>query len=127
MTTHLAVVTGTRAEYGLLYPLLKEIEKSQQLKYSLIVTGSHLSPHHGNTIDEIKKDNIPISHIVDMEISGDTEKDICDSIALGLKGFSNIFKNNSFDAIIVLGGENIEKGRNCYNFKSRLWFIISYY
>ena len=55
MKRKISVTTGTRAEYGLLRPILNEIKKNPNLELILIVTGMHLSKKHGNTIDIIKK------------------------------------------------------------------------
>ena len=56
----ISVVTGTRAEYGLLRPILFEFKKRNNVNFSLIVTGSHLSKEHGMTINEIKNDGFKI-------------------------------------------------------------------
>lgn len=98
-----AIVTGTRAEYGLFYPLIRLMAEDDEIDLDLIVTGAHLSQFHGNTIEFIKKDRIKISHIIDMGISGDTEDDICGAISTGLGKFSTLFTGQSFDALIVLG------------------------
>ena len=62
----IAVTTGTRAEYGILRPILDEIKKSNKLELQLIVTGSHLSKKHGYTINEIKKDGYKINAKINM-------------------------------------------------------------
>ena len=62
----ISITTGTRAEYGILKPLLDEINKSKKLQLNLIVTGSHLSKNHGNTIKEIRKDGFKISAKINM-------------------------------------------------------------
>lgn len=103
MKKKIAVVTGTRAEYGLLYPLIKGISEESEFDLSLIVTGSHLSDFHGMTVDHIRKDGLKISYLVQMVPEGDTEGDICKSISLGLVEFSKIFSKNSFNLIVVLG------------------------
>ncbi|MDY0133128.1 MAG: UDP-N-acetylglucosamine 2-epimerase [Desulforegulaceae bacterium] len=97
------VVTTGRADYGLLYPLIKAIEKSKLLSLSLCATGSHLSKFHGYTLDLIKKDKISIDFIVDLKLGSDTEKDICNSISIGIQGFSEIFTAKKPDLIVLLG------------------------
>ncbi|PIY20266.1 UDP-N-acetylglucosamine 2-epimerase (hydrolyzing), partial [Candidatus Desantisbacteria bacterium CG_4_10_14_3_um_filter_40_18] len=62
----IAAITGTRAEYGILQPVFKAIESHQSLSLSLIVTGSHLSPAFGNTIDEIERDGFQIADKIDI-------------------------------------------------------------
>ncbi|WP_220482038.1 hypothetical protein [Paenibacillus sp. 1011MAR3C5] len=72
----ICVLTGTRAEYGLLYHTIKSIEKSHKLQLQLIVTGSHLSARHGHTIDIIKEDNIKIDYEIDMLIDSNSKSSI---------------------------------------------------
>ncbi|AOY75657.1 UDP-N-acetylglucosamine 2-epimerase [Clostridium formicaceticum] len=98
-----AVITGTRAEYGLLYPLIQEINKDTEIDMDLIVTGSHLAESYGKTISFIESDGIKIDHTVDMEIQGDKETEICSSIAIGLEKFSDTLERYSFDGLIILG------------------------
>ena len=57
----IAIFTGNRAEYGLLYPVIKEIKNHQALNYKLIVSGAHLDENFGNTLNEIKKDGLKIT------------------------------------------------------------------
>jgi UDP-hydrolysing UDP-N-acetyl-D-glucosamine 2-epimerase len=97
------VVTTGRADYGLLYPLIKKIEKSEKLNLILCATGSHLSKFHGYTLDLIKNDNIAIDYKVDLKIESDTEKDICSSISIGIQGFSEVFLKNRPDVLVLLG------------------------
>ncbi|SES84591.1 GDP/UDP-N,N'-diacetylbacillosamine 2-epimerase (hydrolysing) [Natronincola peptidivorans] len=103
MKKKFAVVTGTRAEYGLLRPLIKEINKDMHIETALIVTGAHLSDFYGKTIDFIKEDGFKIDFVVDMELKGDKETEICHSMAIGLKKFSSLFSNAAFDGVIILG------------------------
>jgi UDP-N-acetylglucosamine 2-epimerase len=67
----ITVVTGTRAEYGILYPVMKAIERSEDLRLSVVATGMHLSCEFGHTIDEIRKDGFKVDSEVDMILSGD--------------------------------------------------------
>lgn len=99
----IAIITGSRADYGLLCPLIKKMYDDDLIDLNLIATGSHLSKLHGNTIEIIKKDGFDISDIVDIDISGDEESDICKSISIGLQKFSNIFNKKELDGIIILG------------------------
>ena len=69
----ICVVTGSRAEYGLLRNLLLLLSSSDYFELQLIVTGSHLDPNSGKSINDIYSDNIPISYLVDMLVVEDTE------------------------------------------------------
>ena len=77
----ICVVTGTRAEYGLLYWLMKEIESDKELQLQLIVTGMHLSPEFGLTYQEIEKD-FKIDKKIEMLLSSDTSVGISKSMGL---------------------------------------------
>ena len=72
-----AVVTGSRAEYGILYWVLSEIRQSEHLQLQLIVTGMHLSPEFGMTVRDIERDGFAIDWRVDMLLSGDTPAARC--------------------------------------------------
>lgn len=98
----IAVVTATRAEYGLLSPVIKELRKheSNELKVELIVTGTHLSPEYGMTIDEIDDridKKIPIS------VKSDTEQDISNNQAEALVKFTELFTTERYNAVMILG------------------------
>lgn len=97
------VVTGTRAEYGLLKPLIKKIEMSENLELRLAVTGSHLSPEFGMTYREIEEDGYDIDVKIEMLLSSDTATGITKSMALALMGFSDYFERKRPDLIVILG------------------------
>ncbi len=99
----IAVVTGTRAEYGLLYWIIKGIHEDADLELQLIVTGMHLSPEFGLTVNEIEKDGFPIAERVEMLLSSDTETAISMSMGLGMIGFAKAYERLSPDILIVLG------------------------
>ena len=99
----ICVVTGTRAEYGLLRWVIDGIEKSKKLELSLIVTGMHLSPEFGLTINDIKKDGYKVTDKVEMLLSADTPSAISKSIGLGLIGFSDKYNLHKPDLLILLG------------------------
>ena len=82
------IVTGTRAEYGILTPVLKAIENKPELRLMLVVTGMHLSQGFGNTIQEIEKDGYKIDARVDMSPEGDTLADMAKSIGAGIIGMA---------------------------------------
>src|SRR3990167_1870804 len=99
----IAVVTGTRAEYGLLYWVIKVIQEDSDLELQLIVTGMHLSPEFGLTVKEIEKDGIPIAERVEMLLSSDTEVAVATSMGLGMIGFANAYERLMPDILLVLG------------------------
>ncbi|WP_323587702.1 UDP-N-acetylglucosamine 2-epimerase [Aliarcobacter butzleri] len=98
----ICVVTGTRAEYGLLYWLLKEIEADKELELQLIVTGMHLSPEFGLTYKEIEKE-FKIDKKIEMLLSSDTSIGISKSIGLAQISFCEAFEELKPDILIVLG------------------------
>lgn len=100
---HLAVVTATRAEYGLLRPVLQELQKSQTIAPWLVVTGTHLSPLFGNTISEIEKDTIPIYKTIDILKFGNGIQQTANTVAYTLQQFSQFFAEHKPDACLVLG------------------------
>ena len=99
----ICVVTGTRAEYGLLKNLIKLLHDSDDFELLLAVTGMHLSEKFGKTYQEIEEDGIPISIKIDMNLIGDKPPALSKSTSLGLSGFSNFFESSQPDLILVLG------------------------
>ncbi len=99
----IAVVTGTRAEYGLLRPLIQKIESSKDYNLNLIVTGMHLAPEFGETVNEIINDNLNISDKVEVLLSSDSDVGVAKSIGLGMISFSETFQRINPDLLIVLG------------------------
>lgn len=101
--TRIAVFTGTRAEYGLLYWLLKAIHSAPELSLQLIVSGSHLSPEFGYTVDDIRDDGFEIDATVEMLLSSDSPVGVIKSMGVGLMGFAEALERLSPDAAMVLG------------------------
>ncbi len=99
----IAVVTGTRAEYGHLYWVLKEIQKDPDLHLQLVVTGMHLSSEFGLTVQEIEKDGFCIAEKVEMLLSSDTEVGVSTSLGLGVMGLANAFDRLKPDLLVLLG------------------------
>lgn len=98
----ICVVTGTRAEYGLLYWLMKEIEADNELELQLIVTGMHLSPEFGLTYKEIEKD-FKIDKKIEMLLSSDTSIGISKSMGLAQISFAESYEELKPDIVVVLG------------------------
>lgn len=99
----IAVVTGTRAEYGLLYCLMREIMKDPSLQLQLIVTGMHLSPEFGLTYRLIEEDGFTIDGKVEMLMSSDTAIGTAKSIGLGVIGFTDMLSKLNPDLVVLLG------------------------
>jgi len=99
----ICIVTGTRAEYGLLYWLMKEIEASDQLDLQLIVTCMHLSPEFGLTYQQIEADGFTINWKVEMLLSSDTSVGVCKSAGLAMIGFADAYEHLRPDIIVLLG------------------------
>lgn len=98
----ICVITGSRAEYGLLYWFLKEVDKDTNLKLELIITGMHLSRKFGLTYKEIKKE-FKLSKKINIDISTDTSTSISKSIGKAIKLFSEAYIELNPDIVVVLG------------------------
>jgi len=103
MLKKICVITGSRAEYGLLYRLMKDIQEVPEFELQIIVTGMHLSPEFGQTYKEIEKDGFHIYKKVEMLLSGDTPSAITKSTGLGMIGFADAFADLKPDLVLVLG------------------------
>ncbi len=99
----ICVVTGTRAEYGLLYWLMKEIQADKDLELQIIATGAHLSPEFGLTYRVIEQDNFEINEKVEMLLSSDTAVGISKSLGLATIGFADAYDHLKPDIVILLG------------------------
>ena len=99
----ICVTTGTRAEYGLLRPILNEIVRSKKLELNLIVAGMHLSKTHGYSIKEIQKDGFKISSKVDMIPKGNSGYFMSKALGEGIIKFSEIFRKIKPDINLILG------------------------
>ena len=103
MTRRVAVVTGTRAEYGLLESSMRAIDAHADLDLLTVVTGMHLSPQHGMTVDEIEADGFAVDDRVHMQVDGDTGLTMAKSLGLGLSGLAESFGRLDPDVVLVLG------------------------
>ena len=99
----ICVVTGSRAEYGLLYWLLREIQDDAELELQLVVTGMHLSPEFGLTWQQIADDGFVINRRVEMLLSSDTPVGVGKAMGLGLIGFADALNELQPDIVVVLG------------------------
>ena len=103
MSRTVCVVTGTRADYGLLRWVMEGIRQSPDLRLQVIATGMHLSPEFGLTYREIEKDGFAIDRKVEMLLSSDTPAGITKSMGLGLMGFGEAIEQLKPDLMLVLG------------------------
>jgi UDP-hydrolysing UDP-N-acetyl-D-glucosamine 2-epimerase len=103
MAQRICVVTGSRAEYGLLYWVLRDLQAESGVELQLLVTGMHLAPEFGLTVREIEKDGFAISRRVEMLLSSDTPGGVAKSIGLGVIGMSEAFEQLRPDVVLVLG------------------------
>lgn len=99
----ICIVTGSRAEYGLLYWLMKEIQDDPSLELQVVATGMHLAPEFGMTIRQIEMDGIPVIAKVDCLLASDSKVAMAKSLGLGIIGFADVFEHISPDVIVVLG------------------------
>ncbi|MFC4322494.1 UDP-N-acetylglucosamine 2-epimerase [Litchfieldia salsa] len=103
MKRRVCVVTGTRAEYGLLYWILRELQHDEDIELQIVVTGMHMSPEFGLTYKQIERDGFMISEKLEMLISSDTSSGITKSMGLGLIGFADMFDRLKPNLLILLG------------------------
>lgn len=103
MIRKITITTGTRADYGILRPLLYQILKSKKLKLYLIVTGTHLSKKHGFTINEIKKDGFKIAATFPMIPKGDSNYFMSRALGEAIVKFSGVFLKLKPDINLILG------------------------
>lgn len=99
----IAVFTGTRAEYGLLYWLLKDIQNDSDLELQLLVSGMHLSPEFGETYTQIEKDGFIIDEKIEILLSSNSAVGTAKSIGLGVLGFTDALARLKPDVLVILG------------------------
>ncbi len=103
MKRKICIVTGSRAEYGLLYRLMKKIQDDADLELQIIATGMHLSPEFGMTYTLIEKDGFHINKKIEMLLSSDTSIGISKSMGIALIGFADAYDELSPDLVVLLG------------------------
>tara|TARA_B110000879_G_scaffold211901_1_gene306068 strand:+ start:8806 stop:9960 length:1155 start_codon:yes stop_codon:yes gene_type:complete len=103
MNKNICVFTGTRAEYGLLYWLMKDIQANPVLNLQIVASGTHLSPEYGCTYTEIEKDGFKIDEKVEMLLSSDTPIGVAKSMGLAVLGLADAFDRLRPDFLIILG------------------------
>ena len=103
MKRKICIVTGTRAEYGLLRWLIDLIHNDDEILLQLVVTGMHLSPEFGLTYKQIEEDGYPILRKVETLLSSDSSVGVSKAVGLGVISFSEVFNELNPDILIVLG------------------------
>lgn len=103
MKRKICVVTGTRAEYGLLQPLMKKIKEDCLLELQIVATGMHLSPEFGLTYKQIEQDGFVIHEKIEALLSSDTPVGIAKSMGLTTIGFADAFNRLQPDLLVILG------------------------
>lgn len=99
------MVSSTRADYGLLYPVIKKFreKENQEFEFLLAVTGTHLSEDYGYTVKEIEKDEIRVDYRIECPVASKTEIDIAENISITIQKFTELFVNVKPDAVMILG------------------------
>ncbi len=96
-------MTGSRSDYGLLKGVMKMIDQHPSLELNILVTGMHLSPKYGSTINEIKKDGFRNLLEVETLSRGDSPRDIANSIAKGIQGSAGVLERTKPDLMLLMG------------------------
>lgn len=98
-----AVVTATRAEYGILKNVIEQISESDELELCLLVTGTHLAAEYGMTVQEIEEDGFPIAEKADILLSSDSPASVSRTMGLAMIQFASIFERHKPDILVALG------------------------
>lgn len=102
-TRKICIVTGTRAEYGLLKPLIDGIGQDGAFELQVVATGTHLSPEFGLTIAGIERDGVKVDEKIEMLLSSDTAVGVGKSMGLALIGFADALARLKPDVMVLLG------------------------
>lgn len=98
----IGVVTVNRSDYGILLPVLRDIQRDPELTLHLMVAGAHLSPEFGSTVGMIEADGFPIGERIEMLVSSETPEGIAKSMGLGMLGFAQAFARLRPDVLLVV-------------------------
>lgn len=100
---NICVATGSRADYGLLYWLMKDIQDDADCQLQLLVTGMHLAPEFGSTLEAIEADGFPVAAQVDMLLASNTAVGVAKSMGLGVVGGADALSRLAPDWLVLLG------------------------
>ena len=103
MARRICIVTGTRAEYGLLYWLMREIADAKDLTLQIVATAMHLEPAFGHTVDQIRKDGFTVDAEVPMDLARDDAASIARATGRGVTGLADAFERLKPDIVVLLG------------------------
>lgn len=103
MKRKICIITGTRAEFGLLRLLMQEVQEAPECQLQIVATGMHLAPEYGLTYKEIEQADFNIDYKVDMQLSSDSAISITKSIGIGTMGFAEAYEHLQPDLVVVLG------------------------
>ncbi len=99
----IAIVTGSRADYGVSQALFHAIDADPDLRLQVIATGMHLSASHGSTVKMVEADGFTVTDRVDMHLEGDRPEDIARAMGTGVAGFSALFARHRPDILVAVG------------------------
>lgn len=99
----ICVFTSTRADYGLLRNLIREIANSPELSLQLLVSGTHLVANQGMTVNEIQADGFALDHCIDIELSDDSPGGICDSMGVAISRYGKVLETIQPNILVILG------------------------
>ena len=99
----ICVITGSRADYGLLFWVMKGIQDNPEMDLQVAVTGMHLSPEFGMTVQQIEQDGFPVSVRVETLLSSDSGTGVAKAVGIGVIGFADAFNQLAPDMVIALG------------------------
>ena len=97
------VISSNRADYGLLFWLMRTLQQDEVFELQVVVTGSHLSPEHGLTVNQFTDDGFEVAAQIDLEMSDDSSVAVTKSIGRGLIGFADVFSRLKPDLLMILG------------------------
>lgn len=100
---NIAVLTSSRADYGIYLPLLKKLKQDVSIHFEIIAFGSHCSQKFGNTVNIIEKDGFEVQHKINNLLEGDNPKEIALTYANTVKLFANFWENNTYNWVLCLG------------------------
>jgi len=103
MSRSICVVTGSRADYGLLRWVMEDIEAAEDLTLQIVASGMHLSPRFGQTLDAIEADGLTVDWEVEMLLASDTPSGVTKSIGIGIIGFADAFERLKPEIVVILG------------------------
>lgn len=122
----ITVLTATRAEYGLLSPIIRALIECRKFNIRVVVTGAHLSPEFGLTYKEIEKDGFEIDRKIEILLSSDTPSAISKSMGMAMIGFADYFAERKPDALLVLGDRYETLAVCCVAMNARIPIIHLY-